>query len=131
MKNKPFHYTYIAPTDSERKEISQIRMEYATPSKTISALDRIRMLDHFVKGTATMVGLILGVVGLLLFGLGMAMVLEWNLLLWGILICVVGSVPMGFAYPAYLRTLKRNKEKYGPEILRLTEELLGKESIAE
>ena len=125
MKHKPFHYTYIAPTEAERREISQIRTDYTAPEKTVTTLDRVRMLDAFVKNTATMVGLILGIVGLLLFGLGMAMVLEWGILLWGILICAIGCVPMGFAYPAYLATLKHNKEKYGPEILRLTEELLG------
>ncbi len=128
MKHKPFHYTYVAPTEAERREISHIRGEYATPKKTVTALDRVRALDNHVKSTAMMAGLIPGILGLLIFGLGMAMILEWNIVLWGVSLCVVGCAPMGVAYPAYKATLKRMREKYGPEILRLTEELLGEQT---
>ena len=53
------------------------------------------------------------------------MILEWSILLWGIVLMVIGSVPMALAYPVYKSVLNKGKAKYGDEILRLSEELLN------
>jgi len=45
-------------------------------------------------------------------------------MLLGIVIGVVGIVPVCFAYPLYNRTLKKEREKIAPEILRLSDELM-------
>lgn len=45
-------------------------------------------------------------------------------MLLGIAIGVVGIVPVCLAYPLYNRTLKKEREKIAPEILRLSDELL-------
>ena len=79
-----FEYTYSAPSEAERREIESIRRQYEEhPRSAESKLERLRKLDAYVKNSATCVALILGVVGLLIFGLGMAMVLEWALPVWG------------------------------------------------
>ena len=69
--------------------------------------------------------LIIGVMGALIFGLGMAMILVWSITVFGIIVCVVGAVPVAAAYPIFLVTMKRNKEKYGEEILKLSDEILN------
>ena len=127
MENKEFKYNYVAPTGEERKEIDRIRKQYLPQEQVESKLERLRRLDHFVHNSAMIVSLVLGVVGCLCFGLGLALILEWKQMLLGILIAAVGCVPMGVAYPAYAFVLKKNKQKYGAEILRLSEEILKEE----
>ncbi|MBQ8342351.1 MAG: hypothetical protein IJY22_08290 [Clostridia bacterium] len=124
-QNKKFEYTYSAPTEQERREIESIRRQYLDPMATAEGkLERLRRLDAYVANSATCWSLVVGVIGLLVFGLGMAMVLHWALYLWGILVAAVGVAPIACAYPLYRWMLRRNKAKYGEEILRLSEELL-------
>ena len=82
-------------------------------------------MDALVKNAAAIWSLVSGVVGCLIFGLGLTMVLEWKILVWGILLMAVGSVPMAAAYPIYRKVLQKYKNRYGEEILRLSEELLN------
>ena len=124
MSNQ-FNFKYTAPTEAERKEIDSIRRQYLPQDQAENKLERLRRLDALVKNTAIIWSLVLGVVGCLIFGLGLAMVLEWNILLWGIVLMVVGALPMGIAYPLYKALLYKYKSRYGDEILRLSEELLN------
>ena len=126
MDNKEFEYTYSAPTEAERREIANIRKQYETKSDKQIKLDRIRKLDSFVQNFSMTLSLIVGIMGALIFGLGMSMILAWDIMVFGIIVCIIGAVPMVSAYPVYVITLRNNKEKYGEEILRLSEELLDK-----
>lgn len=127
MSNQ-FNYKYTAPTEEERKEIDSIRRQYAPQEQTETKIERLRRLDALVKNTATIWSLVLGVLGTLVFGLGLTMILEWNILLWGIVIMAVGSIPVAIAYPVYKGLLKKYKNRYGEEILRLSEELLNEKN---
>lgn len=124
MNENRFDYKYVAPTEEERKEIASIRRQYAPEEKSESKLDRLRRLDFHVKNTATVFSLCFGVIGLLVFGLGLSMILEWKLFFWGIVVAVVGGGVLALAYPVYASVLKKNKKKYSAEILKLSEELL-------
>lgn len=126
MENKEFHYTYTAPTEEERKEIASIRKQYQAPDPTRpeNKLERLKALNTRVKSTANIFGLVFGVVGILVFGLGLTMILEWSLFLYGVIVMAIGAIPTALAYPVYRFALRRNKNKYGDEILRLCEELL-------
>lgn len=124
MQDKQFHYTYSAPTEEERKEIESIRKQYAPEQRTESKLQRLRRLDTKVKRTPTVAALVFGIVGTLVFGLGLTMVLEWNLWLWGILCAVFGGALAAIAYPIHAYLFQRYKRRYGTEILKLSEEIL-------
>lgn len=124
MSNQ-FNFKYTAPSQEERKEIDSIRRQYAPKEQTETKLERLRRLDGLVKNTAIIWSLVLGVVGTLIFGLGLTMILEWSIWLWGIVLMVIGSIPISIAYPVYKFTLNKGKAKYGEEILRLSEELLN------
>ena len=123
--NNQFNFKYTALSQEERKEIDSIRRQYSQEEKTETKLERLRRLDALVKNTAIIWSLVLGVVGTLVFGLGLTMILVWSIWLWGIVLMVIGSVPMAIAYPVYKLTLNKGKAKYGEEILRLSEELLN------
>ena len=123
--NNQFNFKYTAPTEEERKVIDSIRRQYAPQEHVESKIERLRRLDALVKNTAIIWSLVLGVVGTLVLGLGLTMILEWSIWLWGIVLMVIGSVPMAIAYPVYKLALNKGKAKYGDEILRLSEELLN------
>lgn len=124
-KENKFEYSYCAPTEEERTEIKNIREFYLSDDIKSSKLDRIKKLNSYVKNSAMAVALTMGITGLLLFGLGMSMILEWNLLWGGIIVSAAGCVPMIAANPVYNKIVSYNKKKYGKEILRLTDELLS------
>lgn len=129
--NNRFHYTYSAPTEEERREIESIRREYQPREKKETDLERLRALDRKVKNLPMAVGLSLGVVGVLVFGLGMAMVLEWGIIAWGVAVGVVGAGIAAAAYPVYRCLLRKNRQTYGQEILSLSESLLNESDPAE
>lgn len=128
MENKnDFEYKYTAPTTQERKEIESIRNSYILPKKSISKLDLLRKLDSNVKNIPIMLSLIVGIVGTLIFGLGLTFVLEWNNLVWGIVLCSIALIPIGLAYLVYQKSSKHMKEKYSDQIIKLSEELLNED----
>ena len=123
--NNQFNFKYSAPSQEERKEIDSIRRQYAPQEKTETKLERLRRLDALVKNTAIIWSLVFGVVGTLVLGLGLTMILEWSIWLWGIVLMVLGCFPIAIAYPVYKLLLQNGKAKYGDEILSLSEELLN------
>ena len=126
-----FSYTYSA---KEQTEIQNIRKKYETTTEQEDKMAQLRRLDASVSSKATAVALVVGIVGALILGLGMSLVMsdlseilgiyqDVGMLL-GIVIGVVGIVPVCLAYPLYNRTLKKEREKIAPEILRLSDELM-------
>ena len=121
-----FHYTYSAPSKTERKEIEALRQKYQPQQKTTSDIERLKALDKKVQNPPTAYALILGVVGTMIFGLGLSMILEWAMPIFGTIVALIGIVALAFAYPVYRKTLQKRKNKYGAEILALSEKLLNK-----
>ena len=127
--SKKFEYKYIAPTMEERKEIDSIRRQYLPKDKTITKMDRLRHLDKKVKSIPQAISISFGTVGLLTFGLAMTFFLEWtNYWYIGIPCAIIGIILMVLAYPINTKLLFRLKEKYGKEIVELSNELLNEES---
>lgn len=124
MNDNGFSYKYSAPMEEERKEIDGIRRQYA-PTEEENKLEKLRRLNSIVKNSATSVALSFGIIGCLIFGLGLTMILEWNIFLWGVALSAIGAIIMIPAYPLYRCVLNRGKKKYGEEILKLSEELLN------
>ena len=124
-----FSYTYSA---KEQEEIRKIQQKYQP--KEEDDIDRLRKLDAKVTEKATIVSLVLGIVGALILGSGMSLIMTdlGNILglqgitnmLVGILIGFIGIVLIILAYPVYQKVLKKEREKIAPEILRMTEELI-------
>ena len=126
-----FRYTY---STKEQTEIQNIRKKYETTDEREDKMAQLRRLDASVSSKATAAALAVGIAGALLMGLGMSLVMsdlskilgihqDLGMLL-GIITGVIGIVPVCFAYPLYNRTLKKEREKIAPEIMRLTDELM-------
>jgi len=120
-----FEYKYTAPTQAERKEIDSIRSQYLPKDKTMTKLERLRKLNNKVNGTPMALSLTIGIIGILTFGLGLTFFLEWTSFWYvGIPCSLIGIILMLLAYPAYQKILQKYKNKYGPEIIELSNELL-------
>lgn len=124
MKENKFEFTYKAPTESERRTIEAIKSQYEEKPRTEGAYEKLIRLDKKVKNVPTIVALIVGILGTLIFGLGLTMVLEWHIYVWGVLVSLVGAVPVALAPILHTQLLKRGKKKHAKEILILSEQIL-------
>ena len=127
--NEGFNYTYSA---KEQEEIKAIRKKYAASEEAEDKMTQLRRLDANVYSKASAASLAVGIVGALIMGIGMSLVMTdigavlgtVLAMIIGIIIGVVGIFLVCLAYPIYNRTLKKEREKIAPEILRLTDELM-------
>lgn len=124
-----FNYTYSA---KQQEEIKNIRSKYVAQEE--DKMEQLRKLDQQVTQKATTAGIAIGVIGTLILGMGMSLVMT-NLsdiigitddlgMVIGLIIGVVGLALVSVAHPIYTRTLKQEREKAAPQILRLTDELI-------
>lgn len=125
-KTESFSYTYSA---REQEEIRSIRKKYAAPEE--SKMEQIRRLDRRCGQKAQARAIGLGVVGALIMGSGMSIAMTEltglstaAALIVGIPVGIIGMGLLALAYPVYMRTLKKEREKAAPEILRIADELL-------
>ena len=126
MENHAFEYTYSA---QQRKEVEAIRKKYLP--KEEDKMEQLRKLHAIPTQKAQAASLAVGILGTLIMGTGMSLAmtdigaaLGSLAMVLGILIGILGMVLLAFAYPVYNRTIKKEREKIAPDILRLTEELL-------
>lgn len=124
-KKNDFEFKYTAPTNSERKEIESIKNRYTKPTQQTDKLVKLRKLDSTVKNMPIIISLIIGILGTLLFGLGLTMILEWEIIVWGVILCSIALIPIILAYPIYLKVFKHLKNKHSEEIIKISEELLN------
>ena len=121
MENNTFSYNYSA---ARNKEIERIRRKYMPQEE--SKLERLKKLDLRVQMAGTLESLCFGIVGALVFGIGMYFfldVFEGGAWLTALLM-VLGAVIMIPAYPIYRRIARKTKAELTPEILRLSEEII-------
>ena len=111
----------------------KIRTQYM--EKTPSELDALRELDAKVKRPANVFAYIFGSISAIVMGAGMSLVMTdigatlgiASALVPGI---VIGALGLGMAlltYPMYKKILDRRKEKYGAEILALSDKIMNKQ----
>ena len=126
MENNAFEYTYSA---QQRREVEAIRKKYLP--KEEDKMEQLRRLHSIPTQKAQAASITMGIIGILILGTGMSLCLtelggilgDFNMVL-GIPVGLAGMIMVAYAYPSYNRTLRKEREKIAPEILRLTEELL-------
>ena len=126
-ETESFNYTYSA---KQQEEIKAIRKKYEAPEE--NKMEQLRRLDASATQKATTRSMTVGIIGALIMGLGMSITMtdigaafgSFLSMLVGIVIGIVGIVLVCLAYPTYHRTLKAERERIAPEILRLSDELM-------
>ena len=126
-ETESFNYTYSA---KQQEEIKAIRKKYEAPEA--NKMEQLRRLDASATQKATTRSMTVGIIGALIMGLGMSITMtdigavfgSFLSMVVGIVIGIVGIVLVCLAYPTYHRTLKAERERIAPEILRLSDELM-------
>ena len=126
--NSKFEYSYSAPTEEERREIEDIRKYYDPAPQPESKMETLRKLNRKVTVPPKIVTSVLSIFGILLFGTGLTLILEWMLYIWGIAVSALGAAVLCAVYPVQKAYLKRNRKKYEQRIIELSDELLNKKS---
>ena len=122
MENKPFTYNYSAVRN---KEVKNIRRKYLPEEE--SKLETLKRLDCKVQSAGMIESLCFGIIGALVFGVGMCFFLEvfagatWIT----VLFMIIGTLLMIPAYPIYRKIARKIKAELTPEILRLSEEIMN------
>ena len=126
MENTTFNYTYSA---ARNKEVENIRKKYMP--KEESKLEKLKKLDLRVQMAGTIEGLCFGIIGALVFGVGLCFFLEvFTGAAWlTALLMVLGAVIMIPAYPIYKKIALKTRTELTPEILRLSEEIIKSEKF--
>lgn len=122
-KDNSFEYTY---SSKMQKEVETIRSKYV--NKEEDKLEQLKKLDKNAEKPGMIISITIGVIGTLLFGIGLTLCLEFSeiQLIKGIFIGIVGLAILSTALPCYKYITKKQREKIAPQILALTEELLKK-----
>lgn len=133
MENsEKFNYKYSA---KEHDEIQAIRKKYSSDEQAHEdKMERLRYLDKSVSRKAACAALTLGIIGTLILGIGMSLAMTdigaligipngVNMLA-GIPVGIAGIVLVCLAYPVYERTLKKERARIAPEIIKLSDELM-------
>ncbi len=111
--------------------VQKIRTQYTKKEHT--GLDELKEQDTKVKRPANVFAYVFGSIGAIIMGSGMSLVMAdiaetvgiENPMLYGIIIGVVGMIMAIVNYPLYNGILGRRKKKYGAEILKLSEKIMG------
>ena len=121
-----FTYTYSA---QQQEEIKRIRKKYSAPEE--NKMDQLRRLDQRATQKAQAWAIAVGVIGALILGTSMSLAmtelsgfLGGTAMFIGIPVGLIGIVLVALAYPLYTRTLKKERQRIAPEILRLSDELM-------
>lgn len=124
--NEKFEMTYSA---EQQEEIDKIRKKYMPREQ--DKMEILRALDASVSKKATAVSIIVGIIGTLLMGVGMSLTMsDFGKIIGsiampiGITVGIVGIAVLTCAYPIYDHTIKKERKKIAPEIIRLTDELM-------
>ena len=122
MDNRTFNYNYSAVRN---KEVEKIRRKYIPHEK--SKIEMLKELDLRVQSAGMIESLSVGIIGALIFGIGMCFFLGvFSGEVWlTALLLIVGVEIMFPAYVIYKRISQKTKEALAPEILRLSEEIIN------
>ena len=126
MENNSFEYTYSA---QRQQEVEAIRQKYLP--KEEDKMEKLRKLHSIPTQKAQSASIAVGVIGALILGTGMSLILTELgaslgslAMIIGIMVGIAGLVLVALAYPLYIRTLKKERERIAPEILKISDELL-------
>lgn len=109
----------------EKFAVEQIRTRYVEHEGT--KLDELKRLDRKAKRPAEIFAYTFGIAGALVLGTGMCLAMKviGDLMPLGIVVGCVGIVMVSVNYALYKKLLKRGKNKYGKQILELSDRLMN------
>lgn len=129
-------YSYVALSAREREEAESLRAAYAAAAagkrqrakardgREETSLEGLRRLEKKAKGFPRAVCLALGILFCLMFGAGLAMILRWDMILWGCAVALPGIAGMACMPPLHKALLRRARARRAGEAERICAEIL-------
>ena len=108
--------------EQDQKKAESIRRQYI--SREDNKMEQLQKLDNKVKAPGKVIAGILGVIGALGMGAGMALVMVWGNMTMGLSLSIPGMIVALLAIPAYTLITASRKKKYSSEIMRLSDSLM-------
>lgn len=108
--------------EQDQKKAENIRRQYLP--REDNKMERLQRLDSKVKTPGKVVAGILGTVGALVMGSGMALVMVRENMTMGLALSIPGMVVALLAIPAYVLITNSRKKKYATDIMRLSDDLV-------
>lgn len=112
--------------ERDQKKAEDIRRQYV--SREENKMEQLRKLDSRVKLPGKIAGSILGVIGALVMGAGMSLVMVWGNMAMGLALSIPGLAVLLLGFLAYYLITGSRKKKYAAEIMRLSGDVMKKES---
>lgn len=113
-------------SERDQKKAEGIRRQYV--SREENKMEQLRKLDSRVKLPGKIAGSILGVIGALVMGAGMSLVMVWGNMAMGLALSIPGLAVLLLGFLAYYLITGSRKKKYAAEIMRLSGDVMKKES---
>jgi len=112
--------------DTDKIYAEQVLTEYS--KKETTKVKQLKKLDAKAKMTANIFAYTFGIISALIFGTGMSLSMgviggSKATTIIGIIVGVLGMIGCGLNYLIYKRLIKKGKEKYGSDIIRLAKEI--------
>ena len=121
-RGENFNYNYSAIGSDEKRWIENIRRQYL-PDERSDKVAEIKSLHKKAKTVPCCIAIAIGIIGTLVLGIGMTLALQWDSLIAGIIVGIVGMGVMLITYPLYQWMRDHGKRKYGDRIIKLADEL--------
>lgn len=113
-------------SERDQKKAEGIRRQYV--SREENKMEQLQKLDSKVKLPGKIAGSILGVIGALVMGAGMSLVMVWGNMAMGLALSIPGLAVLLLGFLAYYLITGSRKKKYAAEIMRLSGDVMKKES---
>lgn len=115
--------TTFTTTQKDTTQAEKIRRQYL--SREQNKMEQLKKLDDKVKIPGRIVSGIIGTIGALVMGGGMAMIMVNGVMDTGLALSIPGMLLALTAFPIYSIITNSRKKKYATEIMRLSEEIVG------
>ena len=113
-------------SERDQKKAEGIRRQYV--SREENKMEQLRKLDSRVKLPGKIAGSILGVIGALVMGAGKSLVMVWGNMAMGLALSIPGLAVLLLGFLAYYLITGSRKKKYAAEIMRLSGDVMKRES---
>ena len=113
-------------SERDQKKAEGIRRQYV--SREENKMEQLQKLDSRVKLPGKIAGSILGVIGALVMGAGMSLVMVRGNMAMGLALSIPGLAVLLLGFLAYYLITGSRKKKYAAEIMRLSGDVMKRES---
>lgn len=115
--------TTFTSTQKDTTQAEKILRQYLSHEQ--NKMEQLKKLDTKVKVPGRIVASIIGIIGALVMGSGMAMIMVNGIMDRGLVISIPGMLLALTAFPIYSIITNSRKKKYAADIIRLSEEIIG------